>query len=501
MNINNKILYTWLGNSDRRAYRGGGYGNGPVADAVLHLAPRLTHVVLMADVDEARGLDDEAHGYLGWLHSKLEAMGHTPTIQLRPLPKGDPTRFDWVYDAMRRTLADVERQLVPDQRYFLVGPGTPTMATCTLLMARREGSRGELWQVDAQSTAGCRPLELPFDLQLWDAPDPASGTFDRTPAAQAAKFEDGAIVQSPGTRRTFALAARAATSEWPVLILGPTGSGKEVLAQAVHATRGRGRWVPVNCGAIPESLLEAKLFGHKKGAFTGASADAAGVFEEAGEGTVFLDEVGELPLQAQTRLLRVLQERKVTRVGEHQERSVACRIVAATHRNLLGMVREGRFREDLYFRLAGIILRLEPLRDRPEDLTAAIDQFWQDIVENNPGFPGRVLNDQARARLMAHGWPGNLRELKTVLVRAAFIASDTVVGEDDILSALDVLQDAVSTASAPAVLLGAGPLKQALNEHRRQLALQAVREAGGNKSQAARRLGITPQHLARLLKR
>lgn len=510
------VLFSWLGHSDLRAVNvtaeSGAASSGPVADCLAHLSNRLGRVVLLldckSDEEERRGED-----YRDWLRMRLGKTGEHLSITLRCIPKkeagDDPSDFNWVYDTLRREILQDGQQHEVFQRYYLIGPGTPTMAACTLIVARLAACAGEIWQADIKHPQGCRKLELPFELALQDGPDPGSHAAERAPGAQlemAGAQVDGAIVRSASTKRAWMLAERAAASEWPVLVLGGTGSGKEVLVRHLQACgpRSAKAFMAKNCGAIPDNLIEAELFGYKRGAFTGAVKDHAGVFEQAGDGTLFLDEVGELPLNAQTKLLRVLQERLVTRLGEHTDRPIACRIVAATHRNLWQAVQEGRFRADLYYRLAGLVITLDDLERRPEDLQAMVDVFWRETVRSNPGFPGRTLGEDARQRLLAHRWPGNVRELRATLVRLAFLARGPRVTAADVELALAGVEVATTGEAYPADVSEGHPVMMSLQEYlrqcRRRFVEEAVRCAGGNKSQAARELGITPQHLGRVLK-
>ena len=426
------VLYTWIGKSDLRAVEGSGR-QGPVADTLLHLpVDRLERVVLLFDC--AAGAEELGANYRSWLNDQLRQASKSVVATLAPITQGDPTSFNWVYDAMRKVVAESEAGKPARERHYLVGPGTPTMAACTLILSRLAACKGTLWQVDEKSPQGCRRLELPFDLNLEDGPDPASRARAGEPLN---KLPDEVVVDSPGARHAWRLAERAAQSRWPVLILGSTGSGKEELTKHLFEHSGlKGPLRSVNCGAIPDNLIEAELFGYKKGAFTGARDAHPGIFEAAADGMVFLDEVGELPLGAQTKLLRVLQEKTITRLGEHEERSINCRIVAATHRKLWQAVQDGRFRADLYYRLAGLIIELPDLVQRPEDIRTMIRRFWQQIVEENPGFPGRELGDAAHRRLLTHSWPGNVRELKATLVRVAFLAEAPHVTADDVELAL-----------------------------------------------------------------
>lgn len=524
-----QVLYTWMGKTDFQGIHG--HKPGPVADVVLHLyaSHQLDRVVLLIDTDNSA--PDKGNPYSSWLHERLTAKANELNepkrdipISIRTFNKDDPQHggkandYVWVYDCMRKAVQQVEDEdkAMQLQRHYFVGPGTSTMAACTLALARLRNSAGKLWQTDEGHPQGCRELHLPFDLNLIDAPDPNSTGPQRSPGAQTEDRRPDAgniapvrpIVESASTRRAWNLATRAASCDWPVLILGSTGVGKEELARHLASQLHGGKYLAVNCGAIPKDLIEAKLFGHKKGAFTGAIKDQRGVFEEAGDGILFLDEIGELPLSAQTGFLRVLQEKKVTPVGQNEEISIRCRIVAATHRNLLQDVQEKRFREDLYYRLAGIIIQLDDLKDRPEDLEAMVDVFWSQTVEENRGFPGRELSGGARKRLLQHTWPGNVRELRATLVRLAFLADGNVIYAEDVDKAVDphqtppkpqqerpLLTKQVSGEHLPVNL----DLKQNIKDYKHRLTLQAI-NVTKNKTDAAKKLGITVQHLNRILK-
>jgi len=304
----------------------------------------------------------------------------------------------------------------------------------------------------------------------------------------------------------LAQARRLAPRNVPVLILGETGTGKELLATAIHraSTRGGGPLTPVNCGAIPEGLVESELFGHKKGAFTDALEDRKGCFEAAHGGTLFLDEVGELPPAVQVRLLRVLQEGKIRRVGDTQERPVDVRVIAATHRDLFQDVAGGRFREDLLYRLAVGVLSLPALRDRPGDLDLLIDSLLEGVqaeVAGQPDFEVRALSPGARVRLHRHAWPGNVRELRSTLLRALIFATGPTVSAKDVEGALL----AVKSKQGEQVLgrpLGEDlKLKELIGEVARHYLDRAMEEAGGNKNQAAKLLGFSAQTFTNWLKR
>jgi len=296
-------------------------------------------------------------------------------------------------------------------------------------------------------------------------------------------------VHSSVYRQLLELATRVARYDSSVIITGESGSGKEVLARHMHrvSPRAQGPFLAVNCGALPETLLESELFGHKAGAFTGASGDRLGLFEEANGGTVFLDEVGDVSPAMQSKLLRVLQEREIVRVGENRPRKVDMRVIAATHQNLQQAVIQGRFREDLYYRLGVIEMQVPPLRERRED----IPSLARHLVEKTAvrlGMARLRLDSTTLDCLCAYAWPGNVRELENVLERAAVLCKDSVIRPEDLPTGL---------AQSAGQLSGSGRSLREVEHRHIQTVLSSV---SGNRSKAARILGISPATLWRRLK-
>ncbi len=243
----------------------------------------------------------------------------------------------------------------------------------------------------------------------------------------------GVIGKSQGFKKALELAKRVSTSQANVLITGESGSGKEVIAKAVHELGDKkdGPFIAINCSAIPENLLESELFGHSKGAFTGANDKKVGLFEEANNGTLFLDEIGDLSLPLQAKLLRVLQERKVKRIGENQYREITARIICATHKDLRKEVAEGRFREDLYFRLNVIPIYMPPLRDRIEDIIPLSEYFLKKFaLINNVNVKG--FSKEALHKLEGHEWKGNVRELENSIERAVVLTTNEFIEVEDL---------------------------------------------------------------------
>ena len=291
--------------------------------------------------------------------------------------------------------------------------------------------------------------------------------------------------------------ARAATSDATVLVLGESGTGKEMVARLLHSRsrRSRGPFIPINCAAIPEHLLESELFGHEKGAFTGAVCRRIGRFERANGGTLFLDEVGDMPMTLQAKILRAIQEREVERVGGGRPVSIDVRIVAATNRDLAQGVREGRFREDLYYRLAVVTLLIPPLRERGSDLDLLSMHFFACFAREH-GRPLRAVAEEVFSVLHCHPWPGNVRQLRNAAERAVVMADGEVVLPQH-------LPAEILHPSAPPSLSGVGvgapePLLT-LEEMTQRMIRRALDEAGNNLKAAAARLGIHPNTLRRKL--
>jgi DNA-binding NtrC family response regulator len=281
-----------------------------------------------------------------------------------------------------------------------------------------------------------------------------------------------------------------------VLISGESGTGKELVARAIHSrgTRTRRPFVAVACGAIPETLIEAELFGHEKGAFTGTVGAREGLFEQAGDGTLFLDEIGELSPYTQVKLLRVLQQREFTRLGSNRIIPLRARLVFATHRNLAQMVAEGKFRQDLYFRINVMKIETPTLQEHPEDIPQLAIHFLNHYGEL---FQKRItaIEPDALAILQSYSWPGNVRELENVIQRAIIMAQDKVIRVEDL--PLNLRIEATSTAVD---YVPGGSFERQLRDYKIRLAEAAVRENNGNKSMAARSLSISRAYLHRLIR-
>jgi len=311
-------------------------------------------------------------------------------------------------------------------------------------------------------------------------------------AGQTGGFED-LLGETAAFKRVLEVARRAAPTDLTILIEGDSGTGKEVLAQAIHkqSARKEGPFVAVNCAAIPEGLLESELFGHERGAFTGAVRAKPGRFELAREGTLFLDEIGDMPLPMQAKILRALQEREVDRVGGVRPIGVDVRVIAATHQELDRLVVDGRFRSDLFYRLQGVRLRLPALRERIEDLPHLVNHFLGQ-AQQRLGRSSATVSTEALRLLWGYHWPGNIRELQHVL-EGALLLSDGVITPEHLPPAIQ--HPGGDGTARPGSIEHAGSLDSALEESERQLILEALRKTHGVQARAAKLLGITEQSL------
>jgi diguanylate cyclase (GGDEF)-like protein len=321
------------------------------------------------------------------------------------------------------------------------------------------------------------------------------GDFLATPPEEPAPAQSDVVVGDPQMERVFALARRVADTSITVLICGETGVGKEVVAEAVHqaSSRKRKRFVRLNCASIPETLLESELFGHERGAFTGADRRKIGYFEAADGGTIFLDEIGEISAGLQAKLLRVLEEHKFTRVGGTEEIEVDTRVVCATNRDLEDDVHRGRFREDLFFRVSAFTIVVPPLRDRPGEIALLADRFLTQTARDL-GVPQPLLSPDALALLSRYAWPGNVRELRNAIERAMVLQTSGVI---EVEHMPDRLRDSGFPVGPLAPLhLGDGvDVREQIADIERGTIVAALEACDGNQTRAARKLGLSRRAL------
>lgn len=427
-------------------------------------------------------------------------------VDLREIavPLQDPTDYGAILKHLRAIASAVVEEFPGAQYFVSVASGTPQMhAMWVLLTTSGEFPARILHVRPPRFVTADRDLVTEVDLTRpefpvvrvrdadVEAPDTATADIRTTLA------EIGLVADHPKMIKALEQAAALATSNVPILILGATGTGKELLAKFVHRLSGRpaDAFVALNCAAIPKDLAESILFGHKKGSFTGALSDQVGKFELAHKGTLFLDELGELPPQAQAKLLRVLQDGLVEPIGAKRPVKVDVRVVAATNQNLAKAIREKGFREDLYYRLNVGEIKLPALRERRSDIPK-IALNVLDRINTTLKRPRR-LSQAALARLQGHSWPGNVRDLQNVLERSARLTRNDIIDADDLILTEPIAKDDPLSA-LPEPVEGFS-IEGFLASARKQLVKRAMESAGGNRSEAARLLGVSPQAVHKYL--
>lgn len=478
---------SWIGNTDLSAPTDKArVGLGPIAQAVM--VRGYDEVVLLTDFPSTR-----TSPYLKWLQSQTGTA-----IRLNSVSLSGPTNFTEIYEAATSAVEKtLQRHKPPVSLTFHLSPGTPAMAAVWIILGK---TRFPAELIESSKDHGVRTASIPLDISADFVPSLLAGSDERIEKLsaglplEAPEFES-IVHRSAPMRRVIAMARRVAPRSIPVLIEGESGTGKELLARAIHrSSQRRDRpFVAVNCGAIPETLIESELFGHERGAFTGAQQTRRGLFESADEGSIFLDEIGELPKAAQVKLLRVLQEGEITRVGAARPVKVNVRLIAATNRTLIQEVAKGCFREDLYYRVAVATLRLPPLRERPGDVSLLIDYLLTRInsdMAQEPGFRQKVLSASAKNLLLNYSWPGNVRELSNTLTRSAVWSTNETITLEDIRESMGEAGQARGEKVLGRSLGPSLDLPSLLGEVASHYLRRALEEANGNKTKAAELVGL-----------
>jgi DNA-binding NtrC family response regulator len=418
---------------------------------------------LMTDLLGSRSIGVVSATSIAGARERLEK--HRPDLILLDvkLPDGDGIEL----------LSDLRRSGVQTPAIIITAFGTVERAAA----AMRAGASDFLVKpFDNERFVAAVAAALETANALYEVELRAGKVEARTDASRAIVGSSGSLAE------VVAILGRVSATDATVLITGESGTGKELVARAIHAGSPRldGPFLSVNCSAIAPTLIESELFGFERGAFTGAHAQKKGLVEAAEGGTMFLDEIGDMPLEAQAKLLRVLQEREITRIGGRRPVPVDVRVIAATHRDLPKMVEEGRFRQDLLYRLDVVPIRLPPLRARRQDIPGLVDHFVEKLARKHrtraPIVTGPILE-----RLSAHDWPGNVRELENMIERWVIVGRlDLAPAGEDLAPAIEVGRD-----------VEVKPLRTAVAEAERRAVVAALRHAKGNKAEAARLLGIS----------
>jgi DNA-binding NtrC family response regulator len=460
------------------------------------LTTRSFNHIFLFDTPSTQRVTAETKAVITRLH-------HGSQIHVLETNLTDPTNYQEIFKELRTHLVRIFEEFGSARFYVAVASGTPHMHACWVLLTASGEIPARILHVrPPRFVTKQHPLVTEVDLSSHEFPTVRfqGGPIpleDSQVDVDSVRIQLGIVGDHSTMQRSLEMGAMLAPSQAPILILGETGTGKELFARYIHRLSGRPReiFVAVNCAAIPEDLVESLLFGHKKGVFTGAVNDQVGKFDIADKGTLFLDELGELPLPAQAKLLRVLQDGLVEPIGQAKAHKVDVRIVGATNRDLRKLVRQGKFREDLFYRLNVGEIKLPPLRERRSD----IPKLALHILDRLNGALRRPkrLSAEALSRLQSHGWEGNVRDLENVIERSVRLCRQDVLDADDLLITEPVTY-ADPLEALPEPYEGFS-IDEFLGSARKQMILKALEAARGNQSQAARMLGITPQAVHKFL--
>ena len=476
-----RLLISWVGGNDLNAIDS--THKGPIAETLL--ADDFEQIVLLYNYPKK-----QVAPYITWLREQTPIPIDAKYASLK-----SPIDFGDIYEAANKQLAELSQE-ANHQINILISPGTPAMQAVWILLGK---TKYPAVFYQATKEQGVQKVDIPFDISAEFIPRITAHSGKQLTqlisgeVSALAAFDD-IITQNAQMNTLKAQANLMAQREIPVLIYGETGTGKELFATAIHNASGRkGKpLITVNCGAIPAGLIDTTLFGHKKGAFTGASQDKQGVFAAAHRGTIFLDEFGELSKEAQVRLLRVLQSGEVTPVGDTKSRKVDVRLIVATNRDLMVEVAEGRFREDLFYRVAVGVLHLPPLRARTGDLQLLANTLLDKInreAANQPSYKQKKISVKAKNIILSHPWKGNIRELHSTLLRASLWAQGDTINENDIQNALFQMPEK-SEGILHRKINEAFDIQDIIKEVSEHYITRALKENQGKKKQTAELLGF-----------
>ena len=476
-NKSQALLICWIGGNDLDAVTG--KEQGPICATLK--AESFQSVELLYNYPE-----EKVKPYLDWLTRQVD----TP-IHAHPAPLTSPVNFGEIYQQANQHLSRLQGD--NQNIAILLSPGTPAMQAVWILLGK---TRFPCTYYQSSREAGVQQVDIPFEVAAEYIP--AAGGLNSAQLSQLAALDapvnaafDSIITRNPRMQTLKAQAQILAQRDVPVLIYGETGTGKELFARAIHnaSNRADAPFIPLNCGAIPPELVDSVLFGHKKGAFTGAVADKPGVFAQANGGTLFLDEFGELEPSVQVRLLRVLQEGTFVPVGGSKETKVDIRLITATHRNLMEAVANGDFREDLFYRVAVGVLHLPPLREREGDLSLLADTLLRSLGEQHKDLGHKETSLNAKNLILRHPWRGNVRELQSTLLRAALWCQGDAISADDIRQALFQMPEKEPGIAEKDVSQGVD-IQELIGEFASNYIRRALDCSGQNKTRAAQLLGL-----------
>jgi transcriptional regulator with PAS, ATPase and Fis domain len=427
-----KILLCWVGLTDiNAAKKNNTTFTGPIVNAIKE--QNFDRVVLLSDLPNS-----DSNTYIKWVTTKYNS-----SVELINEKLSSPTNFGEIYTAAIKAIKKTHDRYKDIDLTYHLSPGTPAMAAVWIIISK---TRFPAKLIESSIDKGVQIVSFPFDIaaefipNLLKKPDNKLKELSSESPPDAPAFSE-IIYKSRTMERVILKAQKIAIRSVPVLIEGESGTGKELLARAIHnySPRVNKPFIAVNCGAIPSELVESEFFGHEKGAFTGANQLRKGHFELANKGTLFLDEIGELPFLTQVKLLRVLQEGEIVRVGSTKPIKIDVRIIAATNLNLQEEMINKRFRADLYYRVAVAVLKLPALKNRPGDIGLLIEHILKKINKESieePGYKYKKISTSAKNIMINHSWPGNIREMINTLRRAAIWSQETIITSEDMREAI-----------------------------------------------------------------
>ncbi len=474
-----RVLVSWIGGHDLKSVGAEGVERGPLISTLAE--QEFDQVELLFNYPER-----EVKPYLKWLRKQSAS-----SVKARYIKLSSPIHFGEIYQAAEALLDELASDTL--DLHILLSPGTPAMQAVWILLAKTR-YHATFWQSSKEQ--GVQETVVPFDIaaEYLPAADNISSEAIRRLSAAAVPVDaafDDIVTQNPQMQELKIQATVLADRDVPVLIYGESGTGKELFARAIHnaSSRSEKEFVPVNCGAFPGELIDSMLFGHNKGAFTGAVADHAGYFEQAHGGTLFLDEFGELEPAVQVRLLRVLNDGKFMPLGSTREKKVDVRVITATNKDLMSAVAEGSFREDLFYRVAVGVLHLPPLRERQGDISLLATILLEAIGRADENLKDKKLSPDAKNIILGQRWPGNIREMHSTLFRAALWSQSLRIEVVDVERALFHMPEKEEGIMGRDISQGID-IKELISNMCRHYIERALSESNNSKSKAAKLLGF-----------
>ena len=492
-----KTLFTWFGQADIDGMKED--TSSPISNIALKHPEPFDQIVIISNIWE-----DERRKYIPWLEKKL-AIAQRPFDVVEGHTVSITSPIDYVSISKQSQKWINKLSSESDKLYINLTSGSPAMSAVSIILGK---GKPNTYFYQSNRNREIFLDDIPFDFVAEHDASVAraiSSKATKLPTNDKA-FED-IIAVSPKMLEVVDKAAKLAPLDLPILVLGETGTGKEVISNAIHKASSRASQPikTVNCGALPENLVDSILFGHEKGAFTGALKEHKGLFEQADGGTLFLDEVGELSLDVQVKLLRALQQGEITRVGDDKTITVDVRVIAATHRNLVAMVEDGDFREDLFYRLALGIVEIPPLRDRTEDiepLVHALASEINDSAKSYSNYKSKKISQKGMKFILSQPWRGNIRELWSTLNRALLLSDKDEISDLDIQGALINREKKQQDLDVHLAYGDVVDLKQITENIEKKYIEAALKATGGAKGKATDMLSLgLHQNLRNMMKR